>query len=176
VRARPEQAPYFSRPGQIAAIPGPEGEQLPLARLETGQSGQRARAVLDGDLGRGRRARRQLVRRPSAAGAGRRGNAGQPGGLIGMRRMTPGAADAVGAVGRNREPVGRIRPPASLVGILAGRLNLRRQRGQLMTATLTDHRERLPVQHQTQRDLIRPASPVMARDRYHAEQRSIYAA
>jgi hypothetical protein len=80
------------------------------------------------------------------------------------------------AAGRNREPVVRIRPQAGLVGIVAGRLNLRRQRGKLVAATLADDRERLPVQHQPERDLIRPARLVVARDRYDAEQRSIYAA
>jgi hypothetical protein len=85
---------------------------------------------------------------------------------------TRGAA----VVGRNREPVIRVRPQACLAGILAGRLDLRRQRGKLVAATLADNREGLPVQHQPERDLIRPARLVMTRDRRHAQQRSIYAA
>jgi hypothetical protein len=109
----------------------------------------------------------------AAAHAGRRRGVGRPGRLNGTRRVTPGEPSAVG---RNREPVVRIRPQASLAGILAGRLNLRRQRGKLMAAALADNREGLPVQHEPERDLVRPARLVMARDRRHAEQRSIYAA
>lgn len=78
--------------------------------------------------------------------------------------------------GRNREPVVRIGPRGSLAGIRASGLNLSRQRRQLMAAALPDDRERLPVKREPERDLIRHAGLVMARDRRYAEQRSIYAA
>ena len=215
VRARSEQAPHFPAARQIPPIPGPEGEVLPLARLEAGQPRKRARSVLSASapgtrvlgaaalvaalldaaglgcaglgcnersaslLGRGALGtvlgRGGWVDRPvgGAVGAGQRRSVGEPGGLIGTRLVTLGATVAVG---RNREPVVRIGPQAGLPRILAGHLNLSRQGGKLMAATLADDREELPVQHQPERDLIRPARLVMARDRRHAEQRSIHAA
>ena len=193
MRARPEQAPNFSAAGQITPVPGPQREVLALARLEAGQSGKRARSALnpraagtlvlaDAALADAALvavglvvAARLVVASPLLlAAALDRGMLGR--GMLGELNGRCLDARRAAAIGRNREPVIRVRPPARLVWILAGHLNLRRQRGQLVAAPLSDDREGLPVQHQAERDLIRQACLVKTRDRRDAEQRSIYAA
>ncbi len=99
--------------------------------------------------------------------------------VAGPRELSQMSLVTLGAAarpGRNRKPVVRIGPRRSLAGILARGLNLRRERRQLVAAALADDREGLPVQCEPERDLVRHARLVMARDRRYAEQRSIYAA
>ena len=129
-----------------------------------------SRGVLGAIVGRRGRVNRQVC---GTVGAAQRCIAGEPGQLNGRSPDTLGAA---ASIGRHRESVIRVRPQAGLVWVLAGRLNLRRQRGQLVAAPLADDREGLPVQHEPERDLIWQARLVKTRDRGDAEQRSIYAA
>jgi hypothetical protein len=162
---RPEQAPDFAGTRQVSSLRGTKSEVLAFPGLESGQAGTGGRSLSDGP----HRSRRRLAQ------AGRR---------LPWHEHRPGLMASGGNARRrarswhrrDREPVVRIRPAAYLLGILAGRLDLRGQGAELVTASLPDDGERPPVPRQPERHLVGPARTVMAENRRHVEQRPVYAA
>jgi hypothetical protein len=98
------------------------------------------------------------------------GSAGQVAG-----HASAGASSFAVADARNREPVVGVGPGSGLRWIATGGNDPLCQLSQLVTAPLTDGRERDRVPGEAQCDLVWPAGAVMAADRLDGQHRAINA-
>jgi hypothetical protein len=98
------------------------------------------------------------------------GSAGQAAG-----HASAGASSFTGADAGNREPVVGVRPGGGLRWVATGLADPLGQLSKLITAPLTDGRERDRVPGEAQCDLVWPAGAIMAAHRLDGQHRAINA-